>query len=171
MRRPNSESESAVFTFTSALAVAVDAKLDLVARLDLAELAREAARDERAAMSRILEVGGVARRLTPLIAAMRLPSSMPAFSAGLPRVTDVNSRPSVSRGVPVHGGADAERGAMAPRRIVDAIDGGERSRAAPSGARPAAAAPAGARRRGAAASSERGDVCSGILMGVLGSMR
>ncbi len=36
-------------------------------------------------------------RLTPLIATIRLPSSMPAFSAGLLRITVATSRPSVSR--------------------------------------------------------------------------
>jgi len=42
----------------------------------------------------------LARKLTPLIAAMRLPSSSPAFSAGLLRVIDVMRRPRVSRSVP-----------------------------------------------------------------------
>ena len=36
-------------------------------------------------------------RLTPLIDAIRFPSSMPALSAGLPVRTEVTSTPSVSR--------------------------------------------------------------------------
>jgi hypothetical protein len=63
-----------------------DAELDLIARLDLLELADETAIRDAVHVA-FARIGAESLRLTPLMETMRFPSSMPALSAGPPAVT------------------------------------------------------------------------------------